>query len=245
MTSDDLRNIVVSIIAGILLFCLGLLSRRIVALWQSLTVGRFWRPITKHGTTLVVGRLDRSEFLAYEPSGVVGVGDVRALDELNEIARRARLRRFVIAFGDALNDEQRRGNLVLLGGIDGNTLSADLMREVGSRIVLMNEDLVNPPVLLDHISNPPLRLQPDLREGRVVHDYGVLIRARNPRNPRSWIVIIAGCLGYGTWAGVQLTQSRQLAQAPMEFECIFRVQAEGGSPTQLTIITGARQLSPS
>jgi hypothetical protein len=141
-----------------------------------------------------------------------------------------------------LNDSQRKGNLVLLGGIDGNPLSASLMQEVGSRIELMNEDEINPPVLLDRISDPPLRLQPDIVGGRVMHDYGVLIRARNPREPSSWIVIIAGCLGYATWAGVHLVQTPEILQAPTEFECVYRVQTDSGSPTQLTIITGARRL---
>lgn len=242
MKDDDLRNLVINVIAGVLLFVLGVLSRRLFALWQGLTVGRFWRRLAQRGMTVVVGQLDRQEFLSYEPSGVVGVGDVRALDELNEAFRRGRLRRFGIAFGGALNDSQRKGNLVLLGGNDGNQLAANLMREVGSRIELINEDQVHPPVLLDHISEPPLRLQPDMADGRVMHDYGVLIRARNPREPDNWIVIIAGCLGYATWAGVHLAQAPEISRAPTEFECVYRVQTDSGSPTQLTIITGARRL---
>jgi hypothetical protein len=242
MKDDDLRNLVINVIAGAVLFVLGVLSRRLFALWQGMTVGRFWRRLAQRGLTIVVGQLDRQDFLAYEPSGVVGVGDVRALDDLNEVFRRGRLRRFGIAFGGALNDNQRKGNLVLLGGIDGNPLSANLMQEVGSCIELMNEDQIHPPVLLDHISDPPLRLQPDIVNGRVMHDYGVLIRARNPHEPNNWIVIIAGCLGYATWAGVHLAQTAEISHAPLEFECVYRVQADSGAPTQLAIITGARRL---
>jgi hypothetical protein len=116
-------------------------------------------------------------------------------------------------------------------------------RPVGSHIELVNEDEVNPPVLLDNMNSPGWRLQPSLDGGRVIRDFGVLIRARNPRDPQSWIVIIAGCLGFGTWAGVRLTLSPELAHSPAEFECVYRTQDDRGTPAEPVLVTGVRRLA--
>lgn len=241
---SDLRSLAVNVVAGILVFALGVVARQIYSWWRSLPVARFWRPIARGGVTLVLGRLDRSEFNRFEPSGVVGLGDIRALEELGDVFARGGLTRFSIAYGGALTEKQRRGNLILLGGVDGNRLSAELMRAVGSRIELTNEDEATPPVLLDTMNTPEYRLRPALDNGTVLRDFGVLIRARNPRDTQRWIVIIAGCLGLGTWAGVRLTLSPELAHSPAEFECVYRTHDDGGSPAEPVIVTGVRRLPP-
>jgi hypothetical protein len=56
-------------------------------------------------------------------------------------------------------------------------------------------------------------------------DYGLLVKARNPFNPRTSILIIAGSSGYGTWAGTRLiTEPSTLditAASGDSFECVF------------------------
>jgi hypothetical protein len=95
---DDLRNLAINVVAGVLLFVLGFAARQLYSWLRSLTVGRFWRPLAKNGVTLVIGSFAKDEFVAYEPSGVVGIGDLRALHELIELFGRARLTRFKIAY---------------------------------------------------------------------------------------------------------------------------------------------------
>src|SRR6478672_4873876 len=128
-----------NVASGALLFVLGLASRRIFARLRGVRVGRFWRRLVDGEITLVIGRFDRADFLEYEPSGVVGIGDIRALHELIDILLRAGMSNFKIAYADTLSEQQLCGNLVLLGGSDTNATAAGLMRDVGARVEFLSE----------------------------------------------------------------------------------------------------------
>jgi hypothetical protein len=238
---DDLRDLVVNIVAGVLLFVLGFGSRQGYAIWQGRKVGRFWRPITRGGVTLVIGRFEE-KFRNYDPVGFHGRGDTEARRELNDMFRDARLRPLSLTEPATISSVGRRGNLILLGGGDGNPLAARLMADVGSRIQFLNEDEVSPPALLDNANNPPFRMQPEVRDGQTLTDFGVLIRARNPSDRRKWVVIIAGCYGFATWVGPRLTQDPMLANAPDEFECVYRVPINENEPGEPEIFIGLRPL---
>lgn len=239
----DLRNVALNLVAGLLMFVFGFVSRQGYAWLRSRRVGGFWRPMANAQFTLVFGRFPRPDFLKYEPSGLVGLGDGHAEDELRDLFQRARLPPFKVAFVDSISNEASKGNLILLGGTDNNRLTAEMIQEVGARFHWDNEPL-KPPVLVDTVSGPasPWKHFPVMQDDDNGIDFGVVVRARNPRNSRCWIVIIAGCLGYGTWAGAQLTEQPDLVRAHDEFEFIYRTEVVNGAPRRTTSVTGARRL---
>jgi hypothetical protein len=239
---DGLQDLLVNIAAGALSFLLGVGVTKAHSWRRHLRVRRFWRPLTSGGLTLVLGEVPREEFLQYEPSGLVGIGDLRGLHELIEQLGNARLTGFKVEYALTMSKEDRYGNLVLLGGSDTNALTAEFMQKVGSQVELRNDGQPSsPPVLLDSAYDSG-SIQPELSNNAVTVDCGVLIRARNPMNPDRWVVIIAGCLGYGTWAGVRLTTAHELRHAPATFECIFKTKVENGTPSLLTPVAGPRRL---
>jgi hypothetical protein len=242
--NGDLRNLVLNLVAGLLMFVFGFLARQAYAWLQSRRIGGFWRPMAAAEFTLVLGRFVHPDFLKYEPSGFMGLGDLRAQEDLRDLFRRARLRPFKVAYADSVTDDVCKGNLILLGGVDLNRITADLMLELGAHVEWINESPTTPPVLLDTISDPPWRHSPVMQDTETMIDFGALIRCRNPRNPRNWVVVIAGCLGYGTWAGAQLTEHRDLTRVPDEFEFIYQTRVANGAPRATTSVTGARRLPP-
>jgi len=237
---DGFQDLMIGVIASSLSFMLGIAAAKTYSWHRRLRVRRFWRPLTNDGLTLVLGQLQRDDFQKYEPSGIVGIGDLRGLHELIEQLGDARLTGYKIEHALTLSKEDRYGNLVLLGGGDTNLLTAEFMPMLGSQVEFLNES-AGPPVLKDRAYNQA-EIQPEQLQDRVTLDCGVVIRARNPMNPQRWVVIIAGCLGYGTWAGVRLTKTDDLRRAPDEFECIFKAKVDNGFPSVLTPIAGPRRL---
>lgn len=65
-------------------------------------------------------------------------------------------------------------------------------------------------------------------------DYGLLVKARNPFNLRTSILIIAGSSGYATWAGTRLiTEPSALdetAASGDSFECLFATDVLDRNP---------------
>lgn len=238
---DDLRELAIGFAASSLSFFLGIGLARLHSWRRHFGVRRFWRPLTSGGLTLVLGSFRNDDILRVEPSGVVGIGDLRGLHELIEQLGGARLKGLRIEYADTLSKQDREGNLVLLGGGDTNQLTPYFMREVGAQSELVNEAQNALPSLRDNAYDDA-SIRPELAGDRVVADCGVLIRARNPLNPDRWVVIIAGCLGFGTWAGVRLTTSDDLRHAPDAFECVFRATVDNGLPGRLTSVTGPRRL---
>lgn len=232
---DNLRDLVIGVAASTLSFLLGIGVTQVYSWRRHLRIRLFWRPLVNHSLTLVLGSFQRDEFLRYEPSGVVGIGDLRGLHELIDLLGGAKLKGFKIEYTNTLSQEDREGNLVLFGGSDANQLTPYFMQEIGARVELVNE--TPSPTLRDTVYDNA-SVTPELIDGKVVVDCGVLIRARNPLNPDRWIVIIAGCLGFGTWAGVRLTATDDLRHAPESFEYIFRTTVDNGFPGRLTSVTG-------
>ena len=159
-----------------------------------------------------------------EPSGVMGAGDVFGLIELLQYLDRVGARRpkiIKIADGDRVTDDFRRNSLILVGGPARNADTRDAMRRL--------------PVT-HHFAEPATTIR-DTRAGRAYSysptllgsphgtDYGLLIKAGNPFNPRTSVLIIAGSSSYGSWAGTRLiTEPSELDEtvAPADsFECVF------------------------
>jgi len=70
---------------AVLTFALGRATPRIVAEVKGHHARRFWAPVVKTDTEIVLGRHVHPE---WEPSGLLGLGDARALAELRRHLRR-------------------------------------------------------------------------------------------------------------------------------------------------------------
>jgi len=155
----------------------------------------------------VVQRVDQQEI-----SGLIGRGDFEAITRL--VTRFASVRLptdLPILRPSELLPAQRKHNLVLIGGGDVNSLSADFSERLGCHLITTLNDT-------DHAVIRDLHLDkeyaveingPDARGVKRTVDYGVLARGRNPENPDREVVVIAGAHGFGTLAAAEVSVARE------------------------------------
>ncbi len=233
---NDLRNILTGIAASALSFLLGYGARILVVRVRALRTHRFWRPLAGP-VTFVIGSLTAPPLLDYEPSGVVGRGDLKTLLELTHVFRSSKLGQFEIEDETSLTPHQRSGNLVIIGGGDANTMTPRLLDELGTKVRLVNHNAIDPPVLEDHVVSPPHVYRPGKAAGGpVTSDYGVLVRARNPDGTGGWVVIIAGCLGFGSWAGLRAIERLPMPRGNTEFAAIYHTTIVDGAPGRVEVL---------
>ncbi|KQV72076.1 hypothetical protein ASC64_20875 [Nocardioides sp. Root122] len=201
-------NIVLSLAAALIGYLIG-------RLWETFLVRRrcwmareFWHPVLDGTFQVVISKFDIPEFR--EPTGVVGGGDAIANRLLSELFQDIGLERPKSVYVDE-HELDRKNNLVVLGGPAENKVARQIcdrlrpgMRVVdpGPGVAMQVEmtaqaggDWAAP---LVHVAEP----------GQEMTEYGVIIRAPSPFAAGRTVVVIQGAYGYGTWAGVGLTQSK-------------------------------------
>lgn len=177
---------------------------------------RFWRPVIDGPVQVVVSRFQPTEFR--EPTGLVGGGDAFASRELSDDFREIGLSGLKTVFVDEAQLD-RRANLILIGGSDTNEVTRQALARIKPHLQVVDPGPGIPMEIQDwapqatsgglgeEMPAAPKRYQADPFAGSdPAVDYGVIIRARNPFNPKKAIVVISGAYGYGAWAGAGLTR---------------------------------------
>lgn len=188
-----------------------------------------WSELLEPDLTIVVSVFG----LTNEPAGHMGAGCAFGLIELmghlNQIGA-GRPKIVKIADGDQVTDDFRRNTLILLGGPLRNAVTREAMR----RLCLTHRFAQPPTTIRDIRAGTTYSYGPALLRPADGIDYGLLIKARNPFNPRTSILIVAGSSGYGSWAGTRLiTEPSALdgtAASGEPFECVFSTDVVDRSP---------------
>lgn len=205
----QLQNIIIGLATTLIGYVAGRAWQRFVDQLPYRRARQLWGPILSGQLQIVTSRFDSQDFT--DPTGVIGAGDAMALRVL---------RTYFASIGFTKVEEvyvkeaslDRTKNLILLGGPDTNEVTKDAL------------DLIRPYVEITEDKDDEngtmevrdLRVAPKSdsnssgrqRDGRYSAganlDYGIIIRANNPFNPSTTIVIIAGAFGYGSWGGANL-----------------------------------------
>ena len=206
----QLVNILVGLTTALIGYVIGRLWQRTVDWLPYRRARLFLGPTAKGGVQIVASRFLSTEFR--EPTGVVGGGEALALRELATFFAVVGFRQFSTVYVD----EGRldiRGNLILLGGLDTNKVTDAAMKLIKPKVTISDPGPGIPMEVHDLASGG--RPQGDAARpmaGRKYQaapgetDYGIIIRAPNPFDPRKAMIIIAGAYGHGTWGGVDLIQ---------------------------------------
>lgn len=188
-----------------------------------------WSELLEPDLTIVVSVFGLTD----EPSGRMGVGCafglIELLRHLDQIgARQPKI--IKIADGDQVTDDFRRNTLILLGGPARNTVTFDAMR----RLPLTHRFSQPITTIRDTQTEQEYSYSPTLLGPAHGTDYGLFIKARNPFNPRTSVLIIAGSSGYASWAGTRLiTEPSALdaaAASGSSFECVFATDVLDRNP---------------
>lgn len=258
---QTLTEIGVSLIAAFLGFLLGAIWRLVLESMRFRRARKYWRPFVKQDLHVVISRF--FQFVTFEPSGFIGVGDANALNEMRSYLVRIGAGQLSIAYSDAFPGERLRSNLILLGGPDANKvtelfltrfsprLTFDKYRDHDVTVLDQADGKRYSPIIVDKREELLYRRgtsSPDSSEFELTRDYAVIIGMRNPFSPeRRQVLVIAGCFGFGTWAGVRFATSpkflkRLVGKLGDSFEALIEVDIAGGEPQRLTLVV-ARTLT--
>lgn len=229
---------VVNVLVGLSTALIGYLIGR---MWQSVVVRqrcrrarRFWRPAIDEKFQIVVSRFQPPGHR--EPTGVVGGGDAIADRMLRDYFGEIGFRRPDVVYVDEPKLD-RRNNLILLGGPNSNRITEEALDRVRTGLHVVDPGPGEPMEVRDSLLAAEPEVDRDAERAQTVFvaeptsaamtDYGVITRVRNPFNPRRTLVVISGAYGYGTWAGVQLSQTEEFLRRCEALDSAHRDTATG------------------
>lgn len=225
-------DITISVATPVVTFALGRATPRLSSELRARHAKRFWAPVAKTSTVVILGRLDSA---GREPSGLLGLGSMRALTSLNR-----HLRELYIAEPPALYVDQLQGvdlgayTTIVLGGPGANTVFGELsdVLPIGWQFLLDDNSRSG---LFDTTSGNWYGTTFN-DAGDVICDHGLIVRARNPFGARTHdrhVFAFAGCTGFGTLAAVEYATYSRFLNAPLvadgePMECIVRATIGNG-----------------
>jgi hypothetical protein len=199
---------------------------------------KFWKPFSKRDQVSVIMGGDRS-FPTFEASGLVGVGDVMALTELQAIFDENRLGRLPITLATSPREAHlETADLILIGGPDMNWATKAVASRLPARFTFGNPD--DREIQIKDQKTGTVYRPSDPGE-RDIHDVGLIKLVPNPFDTRRKVLLIAGAFGHATFAGVKLTGQKDFLKHPLIaagslFECLFSVDIVANEPLAPTII---------
>ncbi|WP_222272891.1 hypothetical protein [Modestobacter marinus] len=228
MSWGAVGDLAINLIAAIIGFSVARLQAWLQFLRRSRNARRFMRG----ECNVVLSAFTDSNFRAWERSGLVGAGDVKALVVLERKLFSIREQEFALKHAPALQGHEVAGNLVLLGGPDANRWTAAVMERVALGVGVEPGTIT----FVDKVSSR--RFYPHHgREAGSGSDAGVVVKVRSPFNSQSLVLVLAGGFGEGKQAAAELVCSPKFEDHPVirsgaDFELLFTVDIIGGVPQE-------------
>jgi len=193
---------------------------------------RFWRPFSaEQGVRVIAG--GHGSLRPWEASGLVGVGEIEAVRELQMIWAENHFGQMELVVSDAEQAGVVNGDLIALGGPDSNWLTKRLDQTQPGNIRFGNPER-HEITITDYLAD---RYYFPAGGGRrpVTMDVGVIKMLANPFARDRKALIMAGSYGYGTWAAPILVRNKTFLDHPVirsgePFECLFTVPVVAGRP---------------
>jgi hypothetical protein len=114
-------------------------------------------------------------------------------------------------------------NLVVIGGCRHNTVFRKLVDKLPVPIQCFCDPSEHASQMRHYDGSTVLSATFE-DNGRLTHDIGILVRARNPYHPQKWVVLAAGLYTYGTAAAIEyLTSTASLQDVSRHLDQNFEV----------------------
>ena len=159
------------------------------------------------GTELQARDLLQQHIRDQEHSGLMGRGDHDAVVQVQAGLARTGLQSTVPERIGRLSSEDLRKNLIVVGGPDLNPTTNTLLEQLPCKLIVtrngQDENVVRD-LVHDKDYSPGIG-----SDGRR-RDYGILVRARNPKDPTKAVLIIAGAHGFGSLAAAEMAFSSEV-----------------------------------
>jgi len=225
-----LPSITSEIVGGLLLVAGTAAVHRAAHLWKTRAERRVWRPLLRNGRPLALvltcrkGPFPRSTHRT-------SINEVRVLLEFTPIFEKIGFEYRITDSLDATDAELSSANLLILGGPAVNDVSRRAFDAIQDTLPVS----INLEELAITIANRRYAPEYDATAQKVVRDYGLVLRCRNPFDPsgRSAAFLVMGCHGFGTAGSAQLLRdpalARQLAAEvdQRDFAAIAEIRVQG------------------
>ena len=238
-----------------LAFMLGLSFRRISLGFRTRALRSFWKPLTNDGVRVAIGSFFVNDYYRDDPAGHAGIvslvelagyaglGDLDAYVQLKDQLRRAGVRKIELGPGHQVTKEQRRENLILLGGPHSNPLTEEVMKHLSNTFSFGSADAPGDFGKDAKIYDSVMKSSMDCikgPQGELETDQGIMIRCANPFAAKKSVLIIAGSWGFGTAAGTRLIEDRiflknAIINSSEAFEAVFTCKITDGSISNIEL----------
>jgi hypothetical protein len=271
-----LFQVALNFFPAVVAFALGVMWRRARKAIVFFRARRFWRPVISDDLQIVLGGF--GDLRGFEASGLIGRGDVLAMNELVAYFQKIGYGAPRVSYADELGlydltGKSLQSNMIIIGGPDVNSMARDILDRINLGVDFaagqMGESLsicrqggrfkLNPirpfsqffaiersnyrkiPLVRDLTASRDQEASaiycPSIKNGKILIDYGVVVRAPNPFDPDKSVVLLCGTYGYGTWGAVRFVQSarflnelKKLPKGTSTIECLFGVEVVRESP---------------
>jgi hypothetical protein len=207
--------------------------------WRTRHARSMWRPFLSNDLCIVLGRF--KEFGDFERSGLFGVGDVIALAELQRFLTEMGAPNVEVIYADELKGDGLKRTIIAIGGPEANSVTKDAFGLFGPRFIF-GKDTKEDATILDTAVEPPIIYSPNnLETNRRGTDYGLILSGSNPFSAQKMMMIIAGCFGYGTWAGTRYVISEDFLKIRSThesepFECLIQTDVVRDTPQSIRLL---------
>ncbi|WP_086838275.1 hypothetical protein [Amycolatopsis kentuckyensis] len=235
-------NLIAAAIGGAAVWLATRTGRRV----RLLRARRFWKSMGSRGPFIVLGAPDWEPLGTWEKSGMVGKGEILALVEIETQLRELGFEGKIVESKE-LNSRDLRSDLVLIGGPDGNSVTATMLGRLDQVVSYeFTRDTGGGNAVIDRRTDSASAPQYD-QSGDPISDYGLIIRAANPLAPETAeIVILAGCWGYGTTAAAEKLSDRRFLRKQRKskhFEALVETTVVRGAHYN-TRVRDTREITP-
>ena len=198
---DGFPAVVYEVLGGLLLIAGTTAAHRGAHIWKTRAERRIWRPIIKNGRPIGVvitcrpGPLPRSTHRA-------SINEVRVLLDFSPVFNRMGIECRISDSLVASDAELSSANLLILGGPAINAVAQRALDAIQDTLPAS----INLEEIAITIANRRYAPEYDQNEGRVIKDYGLVVRCRNPfdSSNASMAFLVMGCHGFGTAGAAQL-----------------------------------------
>jgi hypothetical protein len=190
----------------------------------------FWRPFTQGQSRIVLGRY--RQFLRFEASGVVGLGDAACLTEMVSFARSEYQLELPVTYADRMSGDELSAHLLLVGGPDANSVTQEVVSRIPTTLILGDPKRAEIS-FIDGVTRQAYA--PEFRADDVSADYGVILRTTSPFDRKRKVLMLFGCFGFGTWAAGRFVCGEEFLAHPLtssgaDVECVVRTEIVRGAP---------------
>jgi len=243
-------GILEGLVAALLFAFFGWALKSLWDLYQQRRLKKVWKPFIGSDVTIVFGDYGQYGNLQqdWDLAGMMGIGDTMALAAVNKALEKIKPRSSRIYPARKTPVDALSGKLILIGGPDVNTITAEIFEKIQSsfEFAYRNGDIFIKDKI---IKNKEYHSCATKQPGPGSYDYGLLLLANNPNNKNKKVMIIAGNFGYGSWicgesvADPKFLLSKKLKNIDPTFEMILKTNISAGGWPQTPEIIEYRKLN--